>query len=82
MLGLGRNRVLRVPVDDQGRMLAPALPPLSGPTIICAQAGNVNSGAFDPFPAIVERAHAQGAWVHVDGAFGLWALASPSVATC
>jgi glutamate/tyrosine decarboxylase-like PLP-dependent enzyme len=78
LLGLGRNRVIRVPVDSQGRMRADALPPLSGPTIVCIQAGNVNTGAFDPFPEICERAHAAGAWVHVDGAFGLWATTAPA----
>jgi glutamate/tyrosine decarboxylase-like PLP-dependent enzyme len=77
MLGFGRNRPLRVPVDEQGRMLLDRLPDISGPTIICAQAGNVNSGAFDPLAEISERAHQAGAWVHVDGAFGLWAAASP-----
>ena len=78
LLGLGRTRVVRVPVDGQGRMRAEALPATSGPTIICVQAGNVNTGAFDPFPEICKRAHSAGAWVHVDGAFGLWALACPS----
>ena len=78
MLGLGRQRVVRVPVDDQGRMRADALPPIDGPTIVCTQAGNVNTGAFDPFEAICRVAHEAGAWVHVDGAFGLWAAASPS----
>jgi len=78
LLGLGRTRVVRVPVDGQGRMRAEALPAISGPTIICAQAGNVNTGAFDPFLEICERAHRAGAWVHVDGAFGLWASACPS----
>jgi glutamate/tyrosine decarboxylase-like PLP-dependent enzyme len=77
LLGLGRNRVLQVPVDAQGRMRAEALPPLSGPTIICLQAGNVNTGAFDPLPEICRRAHLAKAWVHVDGAFGLWAAANP-----
>jgi glutamate/tyrosine decarboxylase-like PLP-dependent enzyme len=77
MLGFGRNRPLRVPVDGQGRMRADRLPDLSGPTIICTQAGNVNSGAFDPIAEICERARPMGAWVHVDGAFGLWAAASP-----
>lgn len=80
MLGLGRSRVVRVPVDDQGRMLADKLPPLSGPSIVCIQAGNVNSGAFDPAAEICARAHAAGAWVHVDAAFGLWAAASPRYA--
>lgn len=78
LLGLGRNRVVRVPVDSQGRMRADALPSFSGPTIVCVQAGNVNTGAFDPFTEICERAHASGAWVHVDGAFGLWATAARS----
>ncbi len=77
MLGFGRNRVLRVPVDGQGRMRFDRLPELSGPAIICVQAGNVNSGAFDPISEICGRAHQMGAWVHVDGAFGLWAAASP-----
>jgi len=75
--GLGSARVVSVPVDDQGRMRADALPPLEGPTIVCAQAGNVNSGSFDPLQAIAERTRAAGAWLHVDGAFGLWAAASP-----
>lgn len=78
LLGLGRNRVVRVPVDRQGRMRADALPPLSGPTIVCAQAGNVNTGAVDPLTDICEHANEAGAWVHVDGAFGLWAAAAPS----
>ena len=77
VLGLGRERVHRVPVDGQGRMRADALPAISGPTIVCAQAGNVNTGAFDPVGEIVAWAHAGGAWVHVDGAFGLWAAAAP-----
>jgi glutamate/tyrosine decarboxylase-like PLP-dependent enzyme len=80
MLGLGRERVVRVPVDGQGRMRADRLPSLSGPAIVCVQAGNVNTGAFDPLPEIIARAHAMGAWVHVDGAFGLWAAASPKFA--
>ena len=78
LLGLGRDRVLRVPVDGQGRMRADALPPLAGPTIVCIQAGNVNTGAFDPASEICRRAHSAGAWVHVDGAFGLWAAAAPA----
>jgi glutamate/tyrosine decarboxylase-like PLP-dependent enzyme len=76
MLGLGRRRVLRVPVDGQGRMRADALPALAGPAIVCLQAGNVNTGACDPMAPLVASAHAAGAWVHVDGAFGLWAAAS------
>jgi glutamate/tyrosine decarboxylase-like PLP-dependent enzyme len=77
MLGLGRDRVICVPVDGQGRMRADALPEITGPTIACIQAGNVNTGAFDPAGEICRTAKASGAWVHVDGAFGLWALASP-----
>jgi glutamate/tyrosine decarboxylase-like PLP-dependent enzyme len=77
MLGMGRKRVVRVPVDGQGRMMADALPHLDNMTILCLQAGNVNTGAFDPAAAICPAAHAAGAWVHVDGAFGLWATASP-----
>ena len=86
LLGLGRERVLRVPVDEQGRMLVDAMPALTGPTIVCVQAGNVNSGAFDPIGEICARVHGDGdgdgdndsAWVHVDGAFGLWAAAAPA----
>jgi glutamate/tyrosine decarboxylase-like PLP-dependent enzyme len=77
MLGLGRKRVVRVPVDGQGRMRADALPHLDSMTILCLQAGNVNTGAFDPAAAICPAARAAGAWIHVDGAFGLWAAASP-----
>jgi len=79
MLGLGRGRILRVPVDGQGRMRADALPRIEGPTILCLQAGNLNTGAFDPFEPLIEQAHAAGAWVHVDGAFGLWAKAAPAL---
>ncbi len=78
LLGLGRDRVVRVPVDGQGRMRADRLPALSGPMIACLQAGNVNTGAFDPVGELCDRAHAAGAWVHVDGAFGLWAAAAPA----
>jgi glutamate/tyrosine decarboxylase-like PLP-dependent enzyme len=77
LLGLGCERVVRVPVDGQGRMRADADPPLDAKTIVCLQAGNVNTGAFDPAGEIIPRAQAAGAWVHVDGAFGLWAAASP-----
>lgn len=76
LLGFGRAHIVRVPTDGQGRMRVDRLPAIQGPTIVCIQAGNVNSGAFDPAPAIIDRAHAGGAWVHVDGAFGLWAAAS------
>ncbi|MGZ6390446.1 MAG: pyridoxal phosphate-dependent decarboxylase family protein [Ktedonobacterales bacterium] len=78
MAGFGRNRVVKVPVDGQGRMRADQFPGISGPTIVCLQAGNVNTGAFDPASAIISRAKAAGAWVHVDGAFGLWAAAAPT----
>jgi glutamate/tyrosine decarboxylase-like PLP-dependent enzyme len=80
LLGFGRARVVTVPVDRQGRMRPDALPPLAPPAIVCLQAGNVNSGAFDPAAEIVPRAKRAGAWVHVDGAFGLWAAASPRLA--
>lgn len=80
MLGLGRNNVKKVPVDNQGRMKANLIPKYSEPTIVCVQAGNVNSGAFDPINEIFEIASLSNAWVHVDGAFGLWAAASPKYA--
>ena len=76
MLGFGRDRVIRTPADDQGRMRAAALPDLKGPAIVCTQAGNVNTGAFDPVSAICDTVRADDVWVHVDGAFGLWARAS------
>ncbi len=78
LLGLGRNRALVVPADSQGRMRANQLPALSGPVIVCLQAGNVNTGAFDPADALCDAAHEHGGWVHVDGAFGLWAAAAPA----
>jgi glutamate/tyrosine decarboxylase-like PLP-dependent enzyme len=76
MLGFGTGRLVRLPVDGEGRIIPNSLPSISGPTILCLQAGNVNTGAFDPFPELIEWAHKAGAWVHVDGAFGLWAAAS------
>ena len=82
MLGIGVERVELLAVDGQGRMragaLRAALQGASGPLIVCAQAGNVNTGAFDPLEEIISAAHEAGAWVHVDGAFGLWAAVSPS----
>jgi glutamate/tyrosine decarboxylase-like PLP-dependent enzyme len=78
VLGLGRSRVVTIPVDGQGRMKLDQWPRLSGPTIVCAQAGNVNTGAFDAIDEICRRAREAGAWVHVDGAFGLWAAAAPA----
>jgi glutamate/tyrosine decarboxylase-like PLP-dependent enzyme len=77
MVGLGRSRVITVPADGQGRMRADALPPLDDRTILCIQAGNVNTGAFDPAKEICARARETGTWVHVDGAFGLWGAVSP-----
>jgi glutamate/tyrosine decarboxylase-like PLP-dependent enzyme len=77
LLGLGRNRILRVPVDDQGRMRADHFPDVAGPAILCLQAGNVNTGAVDPLAELCALARRVGAWVHVDGAFGLWAAAAP-----
>ncbi|MGC0774984.1 MAG: aminotransferase class V-fold PLP-dependent enzyme, partial [Candidatus Acidiferrum sp.] len=77
LAGFGKRRLTCVEVDSQGRMRADKLPPLSDRTILCIQAGNVNTGAFDPAAEICARAQEQGAWVHVDGAFGLWAAVSP-----
>jgi glutamate/tyrosine decarboxylase-like PLP-dependent enzyme len=80
MLGLGTDRIRYVPADDQGRMLAAeldvALAQHDGPAIVCAQAGEINTGAFDPLADIVAACRARGAWCHVDGAFGLWAAVS------
>ena len=82
-LGFGTEEIVIIPADDQGRMraelLAAALATGDTPTIVCAQAGNVSTGASDPIDAIVTAAHARGAWVHVDGAFGLWAAAVPEL---
>ena len=84
MLGLGRERVHRVDVDGQGRMLPAALAAtlaslVGRPTLVCAQAGNINTGSFDPLDAIADLTAAHGAWLHVDGAFGLWAGTSPEL---
>jgi glutamate/tyrosine decarboxylase-like PLP-dependent enzyme len=78
VVGLGRNRVVKLPVDSQGRALGNSLPKISGPTIVCLQAGNVNTGSFDEIDAICARARQDGAWVHIDGAFGLWARVAPT----
>ena len=78
LLGFGRDQVVRVPVDSQGRMLASKIPKLGGPVIICVQLGNVNTGACDPIDEICGIAQSAGAWVHVDGAFGLWAATAPT----
>jgi glutamate/tyrosine decarboxylase-like PLP-dependent enzyme len=80
LLGFGRERVIRVPTDEQGRMIRDALPDVTGPTIVCAQAGNVNTGASDPCVEIAAWARECGAWMHVDGAFGLWAAVVPQLA--
>jgi glutamate/tyrosine decarboxylase-like PLP-dependent enzyme len=78
LAGFGRRRVTLVPVDDQGRMRADKLPRLKKNSLVCIQAGNVNTGAFDPAQEICRWAHESKAWVHVDGAFGLWAAATPN----
>jgi glutamate/tyrosine decarboxylase-like PLP-dependent enzyme len=82
-LGLGTANLQTVPADGQGRMRADALEDAlaesSGPTIVCAQAGNVNTGAVDPLRAICAASREVGAWVHVDGAFGMWAATSPAL---
>ena len=82
LLGIGADQLAPVAADDQGRMrpaaLEEALDALDGPCIVCAQAGEVNTGAFDPLGEIADLTAAAGAWLHVDGAFGLWAAASPS----
>ncbi len=80
LLGFGTDSITYVPCDDQGRMipdeLAKTLAGCSGPIIVTTQAGNVNSGSFDPLAQLIPLAHERGAWVHVDGAFGLWAAAT------
>ncbi len=76
LLGFGMARVIDAPVDSLGRIDPERLPNLDERTILCLQAGDVNTGEFDPFAAIIPAARAAGAWVHVDGAFGLWARAS------
>jgi glutamate/tyrosine decarboxylase-like PLP-dependent enzyme len=80
LLGIGSSQLVVVPADEQGRIRADALPDLAGaPTILCAQSGNVNTGAFDPLPQLADAAEGTGAWLHVDGAFGLWAAATPDL---
>lgn len=79
ILGLGKDRIVKVPEDEQGRIRQDELPALDDRTLLILQAGNVNSGAFDPFGEICRRARAAGAWTHIDGAFGLWAAASPEL---
>ncbi|TDV26810.1 glutamate/tyrosine decarboxylase-like PLP-dependent enzyme [Paraburkholderia caballeronis] len=76
VLGFGMKRIVVAPVDAHARIDPDRLPALDDMTILCLQAGEVNTGEFDPFPTLIPRARAAGAWVHVDGAFGLWARAS------
>jgi glutamate/tyrosine decarboxylase-like PLP-dependent enzyme len=78
LVGLGRRRLTVVPADDQGRIRADRLPDVTGPVLFCAQAGEVNTGAFDPFDEIADWVAERSGWLHVDGAFGLWAMADPS----
>jgi glutamate/tyrosine decarboxylase-like PLP-dependent enzyme len=78
LVGLGRDTIRRVPADDQGRIRVDQLGALDDRTILCVQVGNVNSGASDAVGEACARAHEAGAWVHVDGAFGLWAAAAPA----
>ena len=77
LLGLGKNRVTLIPADSQGRLDTTYLPPLDSNTLVILQAGNVNTGSFDDFETVCNLAQSTGAWVHIDGAFGLWAAASP-----
>lgn len=76
ILGFGQQQIIKAPVDQHGRIDPERLPALDAMTILCLQAGEVNTGEFDPFSALIPRARQAGAWVHVDGAFGLWARAS------
>ena len=76
LLGFGIENIEWVDVDDQGRMRADLVPELDDKTLLILQAGNVNSGAFDPFDEICNKANKANAWVHIDGAFGLWAAAT------
>jgi len=78
MAGFGRERVTRIPADGQGRLRAEKIPALGDGSLLILQAGNVNTGAFDPFEEACARAREAGAWVHVDAAFGMWAAASPA----
>lgn len=80
LLGFGSERVVRVPINSEGELMPDRLPPLDDMTIVCLQAGNVNSGAIDPLHEICQMAQAKGAWVHIDGAFGLWGAASNHLA--
>ncbi len=76
MLGLGSERLTKIPTDKMGRMLIDKIPQPIGPTIICVQAGDVNTGCFDPVDEIITKFKSDDVWIHVDGAFGLWVLVS------
>jgi glutamate/tyrosine decarboxylase-like PLP-dependent enzyme len=78
LAGFGTENIIKVPVDEEGRIIPEKIPDVDELTFVCVQAGNVNSGAIDPVGEVCKRVKPQGAWVHVDGAFGLWATASPS----
>lgn len=78
LAGFGLENLIKVPTDSQGRIVPEAFPPLDASTFVCLQAGNVNTGVIDPVREICQEAKEKGAWVHVDGAFGLWAAASPA----
>ena len=77
LAGFGLDNLIKVPTDDQGRMITDNFPELDDSTLVCVQAGNVNTGSIDPIEKICRLANEKGAWVHVDGAFGLWARVSP-----
>lgn len=79
LLGLGRNTVTKAPTDDQGRIRIDSLPALDEHTVLCAQAGNVNTGSVDPLADLADHTSAAGAWLHVDGAIGAWAAAVPAM---
>lgn len=78
ILGFGSSQIKKLPCDDQGRVLPAAIANVGPHTIVCLQAGNVNSSASDPFHLLIPQLKQAGAWVHIDGAFGLWAYASNS----
>lgn len=77
LVGFGRERIIRVPTDEEGTIIVEKIPDTNGPTVICTQGGNVNTGNFDNVNAICDRVKNKNVWVHVDAAFGLWAAASP-----
>ena len=77
LAGFGMDNLIKVPTDDQGRIIAEKVPEIHGPTLICVQAGNVNTGAIDPIKEVCLKAEGKNSWVHVDAAFGLWAAATP-----